>query len=91
MKTRQTKLTLNIYYDTQDPSNKGWAYSIFERTPHGDTYDTSGSLWARRQDCKITKLRRQLSVLMGPRFPKAARCDDAWFYNSNIDGWTFKQ
>jgi len=85
----KAKLTrVSIYWDTQDPSDPGWAYSIDRKDAKG-TYEETGGLYVRR-DAKLPRLLRALKFEAGNLSESWPRVSDFTRYEHDGGGWEYK-
>lgn len=76
---------ITIFFDSQDPKNKGWAYAWQSEDDYG-----SYPLNARRKDVTLKTLRRQAAADLGKNWPSDARKDENWTYCREDGGfWVY--
>ena len=56
---------IEVYYDTQDPRNKGWAYRAYFSRDSDRAREESGPHTSRRRDVKLATLARQARKAVG--------------------------
>lgn len=95
MTTDYTITKMYIYFDTSDPENWGWAWSVeYTSCDDPDGYILSGPLPHRNKIIRLTTLRRSLAREFGGgalrqlAFPRSARSDSAWRHSMyGFTGW----
>lgn len=74
-----------IWFDTQDPNNKGWSY-----TAHFEEDILSDSLPLRSVRAGLRTLRRAVANDL-KSFPREARSDGSWHWHAEDGGyWEWK-